>query len=186
VSGIRLTVWAAGRGSGRSASCLGNHRWRTCSKLVMTGKLRVTYSWWSSGASTGLSLLFHYSVIMHAFCFCLNSFGCFGCPTVAVSSEHEGQVDIRDAVADVEGSVDWRVASVVAEVAWPELVAQDSDALGRILQDAPAEVGLVCCDAVEEFLRVDCLVSSDQIFLLSIFDFAEVLPSAKFKGVITG
>ena len=61
-------------------------------------------------------------------------------------SEHEGQVDVCDAIADVESAEDWCVASVVAEVAWPELISKDCNALSCVLQDAPAEFWLVCCN----------------------------------------
>ena len=55
-----------------------------------------------------------------------------------------------------------------------------------VLNDAPAEVGLVSTDIIEEFIREDGLLPGNQINLLLVLYFAEVDPSAQGKGIIAG
>ena len=54
-----------------------------------------------------------------------------------LGSDHEGQVDVLDTVANVDGAVDSRVGSVVAVVAGPELTSESGHGLRGVLDNAP-------------------------------------------------
>ena len=54
------------------------------------------------------------------------------------SSDHEWQVNVLDAIADIDGSVDRCVTPVEAEVAGPELTSQSGNCLGCVLHHTPA------------------------------------------------
>ena len=73
-----------------------------------------------------------------------------------------------------------------AVIAGPELASKGCHRLCSVLNDAPAEVGLVSTDIIEEFIREDGLLPGNQINLLLVLYFAEVDPSAQGKGIIAG
>ena len=73
---------------------------------------------------------------------------------------------------------------MVSIVAWPQLASQGGDALGGILNDAPALVGSVSGDWVEEVVGVDSFETLDLFYLFFALRLAGVLPSIQGEGGI--
>ena len=57
---------------------------------------------------------------------------------------------------------------MVAVVALPQVVAQDGYALGGVFLDAPAALGHVARDRVQELCRIESLVSGNQVLLFFV------------------
>lgn len=71
---------------------------------------------------------------------------------------------------------------MVSIVAWPQLASQGRDALSGILNDAPALVGSVSGDWVEEVVGVDSFETLDLFYLFFALRLAGVLPSIQGEG----
>ena len=73
---------------------------------------------------------------------------------------------------------------MVAVEAGPELVAQGGHSARCVLDYAPAEVGLVGRDLIEEVVGEDGLLSCNEVLLLLVLDWASVHPSVKGEGSV--
>lgn len=103
---------------------------------------------------------------------------------IIIKSNHEGQVVVSDAVPDVERAIHWCVESVECVEAGPESVSEVGHALGAIAHQAPAALGEVDHDVVEEVIIVHGFVALEETNLLRLRDHTEVLPAAKAECVI--
>jgi len=72
-----------------------------------------------------------------------------------------------------------------AIVARPELAAQGSNRLRSVLDDAPAELGLVVAHVVEEVACEHRLLARNHILLLLVLHCAEVHPTLQAEGLVT-
>ena len=75
---------------------------------------------------------------------------------------------------------------MIAEEAGPELVAKRCHGSRCVLDNAPAEVGLVSRYLVKEIVRKDSLLSSNQVFLLLVLDRAGVDPATERESCVAG
>jgi len=91
-------------------------------------------------------------------------------------SQHEGQVDVRHSVADVDRSVDRSLRSVVGVVSRPEVASKSSDSRTGVHYNAPALLRHILSNGVKEARVINSLVASDKLFLSGLLNFSEVLP----------
>jgi len=81
--------------------------------------------------------------------------------------------------------VDGRVATLEAVVSRPELRAKSCNRSSRVLDNAPAEVGLVIADIVEEIIRENSFLARNHIELLFVLDVAEMHPAVEGESLVS-
>ena len=91
-------------------------------------------------------------------------------------SQHEGQVDVRHSVTDVDRSEDGSLCSVVREISGPEMASKSSDSRTRVHYNAPALLRHVFSNRVQEAAVVNSLITCDELLLSGLLNFSEVLP----------
>ena len=78
-----------------------------------------------------------------------------------LASEQEGEVVVAEAVTDIECSVYRRVEPVVGEVARPDLVPYNCNALRSVFLYRPCSLERVLCERVKELVVEDAVISVD-------------------------
>ena len=99
-------------------------------------------------------------------------------------SDHEWQVNILDAITDVDRAIDGRIAPVESIVAGPKLGSKSCNSFCSVLDDAPAEVWFISTDIVEESVRENGLLARNQILLLLVFNLTEVNPTIQVECLL--
>lgn len=65
---------------------------------------------------------------------------------------------------------------MVRVISRPEVTPESSDSRTGVHYNAPALLGHVFANRVEEVVVVNCLVTSDELLLSGLLNFSEVLP----------
>lgn len=99
-------------------------------------------------------------------------------------SDHEWQVNILDAITDVDRAIDGRIAPVERIVAGPKLRSESCNSLCSVLDNAPAEVRFISTDIVQKFVRENGFLARNQILLLLVFNLTEVNPTIQTESLL--
>lgn len=75
---------------------------------------------------------------------------------------------------------------MVRVISRPEVTSESSYSSTRVHYDAPALLGHVFANRVEEVVVVNSLVASDEFLLSGLLNFSEVLPVGKVLGIFDG
>ena len=80
--------------------------------------------------------------------------------------------------------MDRSVASLETVISGPKLTTQSGNLLGRVLDDAPAEIGFVGINFVEEIVRKHSFLASDKVKLFLVLNFSEVNPASQAECLV--